>query len=341
MSGTPSPAQATVLVTGGSGFIGGWCAADLLDAGFSVRTTIRDLRRQSDVRTMIERGRPVGDRLTVVAADLYKDEGWRDAARGCDYVIHVASPMPIGEYRGHHVLEPARDGTLRVLEAALAAGVRRVVVTSSASAAMPAEKGGITDETVWSDLPDDPVNNYPRAKTLAERAAWDFSESKGLELSTVLPAMVQGPVLGPDYSASVDVVGLMLRGKMPAVPRLGYNVVDVRDLAVLHRLAMTKPEAAGQRFFGSGEFVWMREMAEILQRRLGPEASRVSRLPLPDIVVRIGALFNDVLKQMEPGLGVRSDVPTTKAETVLGWRGRPAEDCIVDTARSLIDRGLV
>jgi dihydroflavonol-4-reductase len=330
----------TVLVTGGSGFIGSWCVVELLRRGYKVRATVRNLAREPDVRAMIAKEVDAQDRLSFAEADLKDDGGWHDAAAGCAYILHVASPMPIGEYRGQPVLAPARDGTLRVLRAGLAAGARRIVVTSSTAAAQP-KPGEPSDETVWTDLPDKPIHNYPRSKTLAEQAAWAFAKEHKIELSTVLPAMVLGPVLGSDYSASVDVIGFMLRGKMPLVPRIGYNIVDVRDLAVLHVLAMTRPEAAGERYFGSGDFLWMSDMARILCERLGPEAAKVSTRGLPDVIVRFGGLFNDVLRQLSPALGIRTDHSSGKARQELGWEPRPAQDIVVDTARSLIRERLI
>ncbi|WP_375402747.1 NAD-dependent epimerase/dehydratase family protein [uncultured Sphingomonas sp.] len=335
--------MAEVVVTGGSGFVGSWVVIELLRQGYQVRTTVRDLRREEDVRAMIAGEVDPGDRLTFFAADLLSDDGWDRAVTGADYVVHVASPMPTGEYRGQDVITPAREGTRRVLEAALRAGVKRVVATSSTAAASPRIKGAGADEAVWTDLPPKKIYDYPRAKTLAEADAWAFIRAAGgrMELTTVLPSSIQGPVLGRDYSASVDVVGLMLKGKMPALPRIGFGIVDVRDLATLHVKAMLSPVAAGQRFIGSGDFLWFADIAGLLRDELGPQATRVPTRSLPDIVVRLGGLFNAELAQLAPNLGVRTLYSSVKAERMLDWRSRPASESIIDTARSLIERGLI
>lgn len=334
--------QQTVMVTGGSGFVGGWAVVELLRRGYRVRTTIRNLAREAEVRATIA-SQVETKQLSFFAADLLHDAGWEEVVAGADYVLHVASPMPTGEYRGQNVIGPAREGTRRVLEASLKAGVKRVVITSSTAAAIPTTDNATTDETVWTDLPDAPVNNYPRSKTLAERDAWDFIEKSGgaMELSTVLPANIQGPVLGHDYSASVSLIELMLKGKLPALPRIGYGIVDVRDLVELHLLAMTSPLAAGERFIASGEFLWFSDIARILRANLGARAAKVSTRHLPDFVVRLGAHFNPEMAQLAPDLGKHRKISSAKAERMLGWRTRPAETSILDTANSLIEKGLV
>jgi dihydroflavonol-4-reductase len=334
----------TVLVTGASGFVGGWAAVELLRQGYHVRGTIRDLAREGEVRAMIAGAVAPEDRLSFVAADLLKDEGWEAAAAGAEFILHVASPMPIGEFRGQDVIRPAREGTRRVLQAARKAGVKRVVITSSTAAAMPPKGGTATaDETFWTNLPDKPIYNYPRAKTLAEQDAWAFvREAAGpMELATVLPSQIQGPVLGADYSASVEIVALMLKGKLPAVPRVGFSIVDVRDLIALHIKAMTDPAAAGERFIAAGDFLWFSDIARLLREHLGERAAKTPRRTVPDALVRIGALFNPEAAQLAPSLGVKSKISAVKAERMLGWRPRSAEASIVDTARSLIEKGLV
>ena len=341
---TSAPGQQTVLVTGASGYVGSWAAVELLRRGYRVRGTVRNLGREAEVRAMITGAVDAGDRLSFVAADLLADDGWAAAAAGADFVMHVASPMPIGEFRGQDVILPAREGTRRVLEAARQAGVKRVVVTSSTAAAMtPKGSGRVADETVWTDLPDKPIYNYPRAKTLAEQDAWAFvaKEGGGMELATVLPSQIQGPVLGADYSASVGIIALMLQGRLPAVPRIGYAIIDVRDLVKLHLLAMTRPEAAGERFIAAGDFLWFADMARILRDTLGAAAAKAPRRTVPDTLVRLGALFNPEAAALAPSLGIRSQVTSAKAERRLGWRPRAAADSILDTARSLIERGLV
>lgn len=340
---TPEVAGQTVLVTGGSGFVGGWVIIELLRRGYQVRTTVRQLARETTVRGVLAAHEATATprRLSFHEADLLTDEGWKEAAEGADYVLHVASPMPVGEYRGQDVIIPAREGTRRVLEAAHAGGARRVVITSSAAAAIPQDRDSIIDEHVWSDLPDNPIYNYPRSKTLAEQDAWRFAEATGLELSTVLPGSIQGPVLSNDYSPSVEVVALMLNGKMPVVPRYGFNTVDIRDLAELHVMAMTHPKAAGERFLAAGEFLWFSQMAQILRTELGSAARKTPRVTLPDQFVRLVAYFNPMLAQMVPNLGVQFHISTRKAQELLNWHPRPAKQSLIDTAHSLIDNHLI
>lgn len=344
MEDVPKPDERrTVLVTGGSGYVGSWAIVELLRRGYRVRTTVRSLAREQEVRTVIAGQVDAADRLSVFAANLLQDDGWAGAIEGSDYVLHVASPMPIGEYRGQDVIRPAREGVRRVLQASIEAGVKRVVLTSSTAAAMLKQNGRTkVDEAIWTDLPSKPIYNYPRAKTLAEQDAWEMISKAGgrMELTSVLPSFIQGPVFGTDYSASVDVVGLMLRGRMPAVPRIGFNIVDVRDLVDLHIRAMTSSEAAGERFIGAGKFLWFSDIARLLRDGLGRRASKVSTRTLPDWIVRAGAFFNAEMAQLAPSLGSFAEASTAKAERVLGWRTRPADSTILDTANSLIERGL-
>jgi dihydroflavonol-4-reductase len=330
-----------VLVTGGSGYLGGWTIVELLRRGYQVQTTIRDLARESAARAMIA-SHVDTDRLTFSQANLLDDAGWDRAAEGAGYVLHVASPMPVGEYRGSDLVGPAVDGTRRVLRAAHDAGVQRVVLTSSAEAVLP-EKGSnrVADETMWRDVSDPSVDDYARAKTVAEQEAWSFTRSVDLDLSTVLPCFMQGPVLGADYSGSVDAVAMMLAGKLPAIPRIGWDIVDVRDIVELHLLAMTSPNAAGERFIGSGEFLWLRDIAAILRDNLGAKAKKVPRRNLPNAIVKAGALFSGLMKDLVPRLDAAPSVSSEKARRRLGWTARPPDITLLDTARSLIENNLV
>ena len=333
----------TVLVTGGSGFIGGWCVIGLLQQGYVVRTTVRDLAREPQVRAALGKVVDPGNRLSFHAANLTEDAGWDAAVEGCDYVLHVASPLGVAEPKDPDVLiRPAREGARRAVTAAIKAGVKRVVLTSSVAATSQRTGGdSISDETVWTN-PDDPkVGAYARSKTLAERAAWDLiGESGGATtLATVNPALVLGPVLSGDFSDSVQVVERLLVGRMPGLPRLGFNVVDVRDVADLHIRAMTAPEAAGQRFIAAGTYAWMGDLAALLRDNLGAAAAKVPTRKVPDIVVRLAGLFDKDLQSVTPNLGLRRDFSSAKAQSLLGWRPRPLEDTVLECARSLIAVG--
>jgi len=334
-----APENQTVLVTGGSGFLASWVIVTLLRRGFHVRTTIRDLARESEVRATIAGQIDPQNRLVFHAADLLKDEGWSGATEGCDYVIHVASPMQVGEYRKQDIVTPAREGTRRVLEAAARASVQRVVLTSSGMAALPPSgESAPIHEMHWTERPDKPAYQYPRAKTLAERDAWSFvgGQDGGMELTTILPGFIQGPVMGADYSGSIDVVALMLDGKMPAVPRVGFNIVDVRDLADLHVHAMLAPAAAGQRFLAAGDFLWLSDIAAVLRRAFGERAAKAPTRVMPDWLTRTMAVLNPQLAQLVPSLGVRQVMDVSKVQSLLGWKARPAAESIVDTGKSLL-----
>jgi nucleoside-diphosphate-sugar epimerase len=335
---------ATVLVTGGSGFIGGWCVASLLQQGHVVRTTVRDLAKEPAVRAAIGKVVDPGNRLSFHVANLTADDGWDAAVAGCDYVLHVASPLGVAEPKDPEVLiGPAREGARRAVSAAIRAGVKRVVQTSSVAATSKGSGGGdwIADEATWTDLGNRKVGAYARSKTLAERTAWELVEGTGTSLATVNPALVLGPVLSSDFSDSVQVVERLLTGRMPGVPRFGFNVVDVRDVADLHLRAMTAPEAAGQRFIAAGHYAWMADMAEILRKRLPGAAAKVPTRKVPDVAVRFASLFDRDLTFVTPNLGRRHDYSSAKAQDLLGWRPRPLEDTLVDCANSLIEVGAV
>jgi dihydroflavonol-4-reductase len=330
----------TVLVTGGSGYIGGWGVAELLRRGYVVRTTIRHLGREAAARAAIASVVDAGDRLTFHAAELTADAGWAEAVAGCDYVLHVASPVSVSEPKDADVLiKPARDGARRVIGAAIKAGVKRVVLTSSVAATSQSGNGdSLSDETVWTNLDDPNVGAYARSKTLAERAAWEMIKSSGgtTTLTSINPSVVLGPVLSKDFSDSVQLEQRLLAGKIPGIPRLGFSIVDVRDLADLHIRAMTAPEAAGQRFIAAGHYAWMADIATLLKARLGSDASKVPTRRLPDFAVRLAGLFDADLRALVPRLGRKREFSSAKARKGLGWQPRALEDTVVDCARSLI-----
>lgn len=345
--------MSTVLVTGGSGFIGSHCILQLLAAGHQLRTTVRNLHREPDVRAMLKQGgADAGDRVTFVAADLENDAGWAEAAAGCEYVLHVASPFPESVAKDENdLIRPAREGTLRVLRAARDAGAKRVVLTSSFAAigyGHPPQPEPF-DETSWTDLNGEGLTAYVKSKTIAERAAWDFIAKEGgtnrdkeLELAVVNPVGVFGPVLGPDYSTSILFVQRLMDGAVPGLPRLYFGAVDVRDVADLHLRAMTHLAAKGERFLAvSGDFFAVVEMAKILKSRLGDAAKRVPTLQLPNWMVRLAALRDPTVKQIVPELGKQKNATNEKAKRLLGWTPRSREDAIVSTAESMVRLGLL
>jgi nucleoside-diphosphate-sugar epimerase len=330
-----------VSVTGGSGYIAGFCIAQLIREGWRVRATVRSLQRADAVRSHISRLVDPGDRLTFVAAVLESDAGWDDAVAGCDYVLHVASPLPSTHSQSDDALvRPARDGALRVLAAARAAGVRRMVMTSSIAAiaygrgprGAPFTEADWTDETNRLD-----TAAYERSKTIAERAAWAWVKEHGgsPELATINPGLVLGPVLSRDYSVSIEVVKRLLDGSLPGLPAFGWPLVDVRDIADLHLRAMMDPQAAGQRFIGAGPFYWMADVARTLRVQRPALARRVPTHRVPDLLIKLGALFDPMLRERLFELGKKRTVSSDKARTLLGWSPRPNDEAIVATADSL------
>jgi nucleoside-diphosphate-sugar epimerase len=304
-------------VTGGSGFIGSWCVIGLLQQGYTVRTTVRHLGRESAVRAAIGKVVDPQNRLSFHAAELTSDAGWDAAASGCDYVLHVASPVAVSEPKNaNELIVPARDGTRRVVGAALKAGVKRMVLTSSVAAASPRAGARESDETVWTDLADPKVSAYSRSKTLAERTAWDLIGASGgaTTLATVNPSVVLGPVLSRDFSVSVQLVQRLLSGRAPGLPRLGFCFVDVRDVA---------------------------DLAGLLRSRLGDAANKVPTRKVPDLVIRVAALFDKSLAGLAPRLGERRAFTSAKAQKMLGWRPRSLEETVLDCARSLIATGAI
>ena len=339
--------MSTALVTGGSGFIGCHCILQLLAAGYQVRTTVRNLKRETDVRAMLkEGGAEPGDRLSFFVADLENDAGWSAAVAGCEYVLHVASPLParLPKHEDELIL-PAREGTLRVLRAARDAGVKRVVLTSSFGAIGYGheQQKAPFDETNWTTLNSD-VAPYMKSKTLAERAAWDFIAKEGgnLELSVINPVGVFGPVLGRDYSTSILLVQRLMDGALPGCPQLYFGIVDVRDVADIHLRAMTDPAAKGERFLATAsDFMSMADIAKLLKSRLGAAAKRVPTRVLPNWLVRIAALRDPAIRLILPELGQYKNATNEKAKRVLAWRPRSNEEAILATAESLLRLGLL
>lgn len=337
-----------VLVTGGSGFIGAHTILQLLAAGHRVRATVRHLQRRDDVLAMLRQGGVAStENLSFAAADLTADAGWADAAKGCDYVLHIASPLPSAVPKDENeLIVPARDGTLRVLRAARDAGVKRVVVTSSFAAIGYGHpcRARPFDESDWTHLDGGDVLPYVKSKALAERAAWDFVAREGgaLELATVNPTAVLGPVLGPDFSSSIQVVKALMEGKAPLAPKIQFGLVDVRDVADLHLRAMTDPAAKGERFLAiAGPAASLLDIASVLRDRMGPAGRRAPRREMPNWLVRGLARVIPQMRDVVPFLGRYAEASGDKARRLLGWAPRPNEEIVVATAESLLQLGLV
>lgn len=313
-----------VLVTGASGYLGSHLVAALLRADRPVRAQVRSLGQEADLRAAVRRGGADDAGLHVVAADLLADDGWAAATAGVTEVHHVASPIPaVQPDDPDDLIRPAREGTLRVLRAARDAGARRVVLTSSfAAIGYTPKPGGDYTEDDWTE-PDTPgLAPYPRSKTIAERAAWDWlaREGGGTDLVVVNPTFILGPALTAGYRSSTQLIKALLDGTMTVVPRQSFGLVDVRDVADLHLRAMAAPAAGGRRFLAvaDGPALSFPAVADVLRRRLGAAAERVTTEQAPGDGPRTLVLHND------------------RARTELGWAPRDAETTIVDTARSVL-----
>jgi len=341
--------MARVLVTGGTGFVGAHCLIQLLAAGHEARTTVRSLAREGELRAMLRQGGAgdAADRVALFAADLTRDDGWAEAVAGCDFVLHVASPFPdTAPADADELIGPARDGALRVLKAARDAGVKRVVLTSSFAAVGYGAEGRTTafTEADWTNLADPTVQPYQRSKTIAERAAWDFIAREGgaLELATVNPVGIFGPILGPDYSTSILLIKRLMDGSLPGLPDLWFGAVDVRDVADLHLRAMTDPAARGERFLATaGDFVSAREIARILRDGAGPAARKVPTRTLPTWLLRTIGLFDRQVRGVLPELGKRKNASNEKARRLLGWTPKTTAQSVLATAESLQALGLL
>jgi dihydroflavonol-4-reductase len=335
-----------VLVTGASGFIALHTVLHLLQLGHMVRGTVRTEAQTINMRESLSKHVDTSQ-LELACADLLKDDGWNEAIRGCSLVLHLASPFPTDAPKDENeVIVPARDGTLRVLRAAQAGGVRRVVLVSSTAAVLGGhekEKRTFT-EADWTDVSKTDYA-YARSKTLAEQAAWDFirgAENKsGLELVSINPASVFGPVLDSHHHTSTEWFRIFLRREVPGTSRVQLNVVDVRDVAEMIVKAMTVPAAAGKRFIANGASIQLAEFASILQRHFAGRGYRVPTRVLPDWLVRLVGIFTPKTKPVVQSLGWTYSLSTEQAKSILGWQPRPYQTTILEMAESLIEHGLV
>lgn len=335
----------TVLVTGGTGYIAGEVIEQLLARGWTVRTTVRSKARSEP--GLLARWPEACDRLEVFEAELMSDTGWAEAMAGCSHVAHLASPIAASAPKHEdEMIVPAREGTLRALRFAKAAGVKRFVQTSSMAAVAygRSEKVYTVTEKDWTDVNHADVYPYVKSKTIAERAARDWMAAEGgdMEFVSVNPSMVLGPVHDADFSPSVEAVKQVLDGSMPMAPDLGFAVVDTRDCADLHVRCLETPGLAGERFIASGRFIKILEMAEVLRSRLpAAQTRRTPRRQMPNWMVSILGLFNPGVRSIRAEIGKTRNVDASHAKERLGWETRPIEDSIVDCARSLIEKGVV
>ncbi len=338
----------TVLVTGAGGFIAKHVVLELLAAGYGVVGSVRSDSRRDEVLAAVPAHLPsrrdLGQRLRFVKLDLSSDAGWREAMAGVDVLMHTASPLPMAQPRDENdLVRPAVDGTLRALGAARAAGVRRVVLTSSTAAVTNRRPGNDKerfDESDWSDPAWTGMTPYSKSKTLAERAAWDFVDDRApeIELTTINPCLVLGRPVDDFYGTSLRVVERLLRGKDPLLPKVGMGIVDVTDVARMHVRAVTAAGAPGKRLIGAAEFMWIAEIAEILKAAY-PER----RIPLrtaPDFLIRLAGLFDRSIRSIVPLLGRRQELDSSRARALLDMDFIPAAESVRAAGRYIMERGL-
>ncbi len=333
----------TAFVSGGSGYIAGFLIRQLIENGWTVHTSIRSLSREAEVRGWLG----VDDsKLKFFAADLNDDAGWTEAMAGCSHVAHVASPFPLQLPKDpDDLIIPARDGALRALRAAKAAGVKRFVQTSSMAAIAYGHGKGerIFTEKDWTRVDGPGVLAYAQSKTVAERAARDWVATEGgdMEYASVNPAAVFGPLISDDMSTSIELVKQLLEGSIPLCPDIGFGIIDVRDVADLHYRALTTDGVKNERYICSGPFLKMIDVAAILKSHLGERARKVPLRRMPDWMLKLFAIFRPELNQLVHELGNVRSGDSSHAEQSLGWTMRPPHEAILATANSLFERGIV
>lgn len=341
--------ETLVLVTGASGFIAGHCVKALLDEGYRVRGTVRSLTNRAKVGHLDALGDAADKRLELVEADLTSDAGWDAAVAGCSLILHLASPFPASEPEDEmELITPAVEGTTRVLQAAARTdgAVKRVVVTSSVAAVAYGHTevpSAALTEADWSNV--DNCQPYQKSKTLAERAAWDFVESlpdeQRFELAVINPGFVLGPMLSDVGGTSAELIKRLMKREMPACPELGWATVDVRDLAQAHLLAMTKPEAAGNRYICAGDNVWLQDMSKVLAAEFKPKGYNPPTGHMPYFVLWLAARFDKTLRLTLPLVGRAERVSNAKARKELGWTQRPIAETMIDMGNRAIELGMV
>ena len=331
-----------VLVTGATGYIGLHCIHQLLNQGYAVNGSVRSPERKDEILEALKNHNTSTEHLNLFTFDLNDDEGWDQGMEGCDYLLHVASPIALENHDEDFFVKPAVAGVKRAMKFAKKHNVKKVVLTSSVAAIFETmETKSYYDETDWSD-PDNPaISHYSKSKTLAERAAWDYVEKENhpFELAVINPALVIGPSLSGDLGESNKAIVMVATGKMPVAVPLQFGYVDVRDVATAHILAMQNPASNGERFALAEKDLWYKDVAKVLKDNGFDKAPTFA---VPVWLAKILANFSKELKLTLPYLGrLRSVKNTSKAKDILGWKPRPAEESIVEIAQQIQDMGLI
>ena len=340
--------SSSILVTGASGFLAIHTIVQLLEQGYNVRGTLRTLSREAEVRETISKVVQINDRLEILPVDLEQDSGWDEAMKDVEYVLHVASPFPLFEPKHEdELIIPAVQGTLRVLRAAHKAKVKRVVQVSSNAAVSAGHNGEnkTFTEADWSNI-DNHIGAYPKSKTLAERAAWDFingaENTNKMEMVAINPPLILGPVPNKIFRTSIELIRTLMLGQVPGVGRIKMGMVDVRDVAAALILAMTTPEAAGNRFLCSAdEAMWVKDIADLLHKQYAGRGYKINRFQFPSFMVRVIALFDKKVSRVIDALDWDYELSNEKAKSILKWTPRSKEEAILSMAESLIEQGFV
>ncbi len=331
-----------VLVTGATGYIGLHCIHQLLNQGYAVNGSVRSPERKDEIFQALQNHNTSTENLKIFTFDLNSDEGWDEGMEGCDYLLHVASPIALENHDEDFFVKPAVAGVNRAMKFAKKHNVKKVVLTSSVAAIYETmESKSYYDENDWSDPENPAISHYSKSKTLAERAAWEFVENENhpFELAVINPALVIGPSLSGDLGESNKAIEMVATGKMPVAVPLQFGYVDVRDVAAAHILAMQNPASNGERFALAEKDLWYGDVAKVLRDN---GFDKAPTLAVPVWLAKILAIFSKELKLAVPYLGrLRSVKNTSKAKDILGWNPRPAEESIVEIAQQIQDMGLI
>ena len=331
-----------VLVTGATGYIGLHCVQQLLNQGYAVNGSVRSPERKEEVFEALQKHNTPTENLNLFTFNLTEDDGWDEGMEGCDYLLHIASPIALENHNEDFFVKPAVAGVKRAFKYAKKHNLKKVVLTSSVAAIFDTlEEKTDYDETDWSDPENPSISHYAKSKTLAEKAAWDFvdNEDNPFELAVINPALVIGPSLSGDLGESNKAIAMVTTGKMPVAVPLQFGYVDVRDVAAAHLLAMQNSNSNGERFALAEKDLWYKDVAKVLRDNGFDKAPTFN---VPVWLAKILANFSKELKVTLPYLGrVRSVKNTTKAKDILGWNPRPAEESIIDIAEQIKEMGLI